>query len=99
MLLAALHDIIRAMRRSWSAFSSGRDVAGLVAVGHQHADVHHPAIAAQIRANAASMTTVLEVAAAAILNETTFTASIGTSGLVITAPYLGFFGSALTAPL
>ena len=45
------------------------------------------------------MTTVLEVAAAAILNETTFTASIGTSGLVITASYLGFFDSALTAPL
>jgi hypothetical protein len=99
MLLAALRNIILAMRRSWTEFSSGRDVAGLVAVGQQHANVHYPRFAAQIGANALSMTTVLEVAAAAIINEAAFSASLGTSGLVLSKPYLAFFDNTLAQAL
>jgi len=95
MLLTVLHDTIRAMRRSMTDFSAGRDTAKLVAVGLRHADVHHPTFSTQIRANDLSMSTILEVAATAILNGTTFSASIGTSGLVISAPYLGFFDAAV----
>lgn len=99
MLLAALHNIILAMRRSWSQYSTGRDKDSLVGVGLKHADVHYPRFAAQIRANDLSMTTVLEVAAQAIINEAAFSDSLGTSGLVLPPPYLGFFDNAVTVAL
>lgn len=103
MLMTMIHALILEMRRSWERWvtSATRTTNMLLDVGLARADVLYPTFAANIRADALSLRTILEVAARAMTNATTYEVSrlAIAPALILSPPILGFLEDALTVPL
>lgn len=100
-MLVILRELIHAMRRSRTAFSSGRNQAGLLDVGLRRADVHFARYATNIRDDDAGCRTILDVAAKAIVEQTTFAAAWGTMAppYTLSRPIIGLLENTLTEAL
>lgn len=101
-LLVVVYRLVIEMRRSYVAFVAvTRSQAAVLDVGLRRADTMYPALAVQIRADAVGMKTLLDVAAKAIVEQTSFAvawASMSPS-YTLSPQIFAFFESALASPL
>ena len=103
MLLAALYQLVLQMRQSFADFPGvPRTQAQILGVGLRRADTMYPALAANIRADDVGCQTILNVAAKAIVESTSFTAAWTSNKpkqYDLSASMLGFFDGAMAAPV
>lgn len=100
--LVVVYRLILEMRRSHEAWRHvSRSQAAILDIGLRRADTMYPSLAAQIRDDAVGMRTLLDVAAKAIIEQTTFLEAWGSMAppYTLSPPILGFLENSLTDPL